>query len=127
MNLETKKTNGMDKEAEQKEVFGLSGRFSPLSFHGGKKGVGRGKWDAGGKKRETKKTNGKDKEAEQNEAFGLSGRLSPLSFIDVQTGVEGCKWHAGGGMEQSICLPDLFDFQNFVSFVSHSSSGRIRA
>ena len=125
--METKKTNRMDKEAEQKEAFGLSGRLSPLSFHGGKKGDGGGNWEAGGKKWETKKTNGRDKEAEQKETSGLSGRLYPLSFIDVQTGVEGCKWEAGGGMEQFICSPDLFDFQNFVSFVSHSSSGRVRA
>lgn len=76
---------------------------------------------------ETKKTNRMDKEAEQKEAFGLSGRLSPLSFLNDQTGVEGCKWEAGGGMEQFICSPDLFDFQNFVSFVSNSSSGRVRA
>ena len=127
VNLETKKTNGMDKEAEQKETFGLSGRFSPLSFLEGRMGDGGGKWETGGKKRETKKTNGMDKEAEQKETFGLSGRFAPLSFLGGRKGDGGGKWEAGGGMEQFICSPDLFDFQNFVSFVSIFSSGRVRA
>ena len=77
--------------------------------------------------RETKKTNGRDKEATQIEPFGLSGRFPPLSFFGLQKSFENCKWDMGGGLEQLICSPDLFDFQFFVSFVSHSSPERVRA
>ena len=125
--METKKTNGMDKEATQKEPFGFPGRFPPLSSIDGRKGFGESKWEAGGKKRETKKTNGMDKEARQKEPFGLPGRFPPLPFIDEMKRVEGGKWDVGGELKKLICLPDLFDFQNFVSFVSHSCSGRVRA
>jgi hypothetical protein len=48
MNRKTKKTNGMDKETEQKEPFGLSGRFPPLSFLGIQNGSKKCKWDSGG-------------------------------------------------------------------------------
>ena len=77
--------------------------------------------------RETKKTNWMDKEAEQKEPFGWSGRFPPLSFLDGLKGFGGSKWDAGGGLEKLICLPNLSDFQVFVSFVFHSVPGSVWA
>jgi hypothetical protein len=77
--------------------------------------------------RETKTTNWMDKEAGQKEPFRLSGRFPPLSFFGVQKGFKSCKWDAGGGLGILICLPDLFDFQFFVSFVFHSCPRRVWA
>lgn len=75
----------------------------------------------------TKKTNGMDKEATQKEPFGLSGRFPPLSFFVGEKRVGGCKWEAGEWFENPICLPDLFDFQKVVFFVSHSVHWGARA
>ena len=125
--METKKTNGMDKEAEQKEPFGLPGRFSPLFFLDGRKVREGGKWEAGGKKWETTKTNGMDKEARQKVPFGLSGRFPPLSFVGGEKGIERDEWDSGGCLKDPICLPSLSNSQKFVFFVSNSVRWGVRA
>ena len=60
-----------------------------------------------------------DKEAKQIKPEGLFGRCPPLSHFFFHTRKENGMW--AEGTEGLFCLPDLFHFQNFVSFVSSIS------